>query len=509
MLLILVSLACAARGRADGGDGTVPPVRPDENGCGCRVGHSEDARALAELLSAAVRARGGRKKLGSVTDETSLAEIVYGDAYKGRVLLKTWRMGPHCFRQDMIRDGVILKTRQYDGKTFLEGCGRSVRFGLEKDRKAFLENLELNRIFSLLCIDTESYPAGLGRRVRQGGRWLREVIVEAPSGLTYRLFFDEASCLIARLEYMERTQYAEGMEVHPMAALIDSYRNVDGVLVADRLRIESQGALKAELHLIEYAFNTGLSAGFFSMERLRRDLAEGPVMRGKDAAGAGAAERKWKESAYRKIKDRLETHGNCRFREVASYGDPGKYGERLFKTGLSIVVDPKYLQDDDTLAFFTELLPAPSGFYRDCIVLAAPPQDPSVSGALLLHEATHAILWQGREKEPLRAADEEYFTFYQAGLFRVGRLLESFERIVFHGQGAPDRGTLESAAHTWRAALRNLEQNRRYNRMTPDALAQFREWCGVDFDLNRIRAHYLGLGAAPQWMPMESGSAAP
>lgn len=39
--------------------------------------------------------------------------------------------------------------------------------------------------------------------------------------------------------------------------------------------------------------------------------------------------------------------------------------------------------------------------------------------------------------------------------------------------------------------------------MTQEALAQFREWCGVDFDLYRIRRHYLDLGVDSKWMPME------
>ncbi len=509
MILVFLSLVSPSPGRGTGGGaGTAPGQQPAEAGCACRVGDPEAVHALAKLLSAAVRARGGEKKLGSVTDEISRTHIVYGDVYKSEILLKTWRMEPYCFRQDMIRDGIILKSQQVNGKTFLEGCGRRVLFGLEKDRKVFLENLELNRIFSLLCIGTESYPASLGRRMRQEDRWLQEVIVKAPSGLTYRVFFDEATCLIARLEYVERTQYARGMEAYPMVTLIDSYRNVDGVLVADRLRILSQGSLKAEVRLIEYAFNTGLTAGFFSRKRLQRDLAEGPAVRG-HGTGPGPVERTWKESAYTKIAQRLQTHENCRFREVASYGDPGKYRKRLFESGLSLVVDPTYLQGDDTLAFYAELLPAPSGFYQDCIVLAAPPQDPPVSAALLLHETTHAILWQGREQERLRVADDEYFTFYQGSLFGVGRLLASFERIVFHGQGAQDPGISERAAGTWRAAARNLRRNRVQNRMTPEAVAQFRKWCGVDFDLNKIREHYLALGADPKWMPMESGSPAP
>jgi hypothetical protein len=39
--------------------------------------------------------------------------------------------------------------------------------------------------------------------------------------------------------------------------------------------------------------------------------------------------------------------------------------------------------------------------------------------------------------------------------------------------------------------------------MTEEALAQFREWCGVDFDLRKIRHHYLQLGVDPEWMPMD------
>jgi hypothetical protein len=457
---------------------------------------------LKDLLAAAIAARGGLTKLRALEDEASLTSIVYGDVYRSEVLCRTWRKEPHYFRQDLIRDGVILKSQQYDGKTFLEGYGRRVRFGLGKDLATLLENVELNRIFSLLPIGDGQYPASLGERARQEDRWLQEVVVEAPSGLTYRVFFDEETCLVTRLEYVERSQYAQSEEVHSIVTHVDSYRNLDGVLVADRLRIFSQGTLKAEVSLVEYKPNTGLSAGFFSAERFRQDLASNPLEHGKNTS-AGTLEQEWKASAYQKIAQRLETHGTCRFREVASYGDPNRYRERLFGSGLVFVVDPKYLEDGDALAFYAELLPAPSGFYEDCIVLAAPPQSPSVSAELLLHETTHAVLRRGQEEAPLRIADDEYLSYYQGGLFAVGDLLESFERIAFRGKDTKPPGIAEEATRTWRAFRRDLLQNRRQNRMTEEALAQFREWCGVDFDLHRIRRHYLDLGVDPKWLPME------
>jgi len=509
ILLVFLGVVSPAPGHTGDEAGTVRTQGPAEKECACRTGKNDSADALKRLLSAALRARGGLAKLRALEDETSLTSIVYGDVYRSEVLCRTWRKEPHYFRQDMIRDDVILKSQQYDGKTFLEGSGRRVRFGLEKDLATLLENVELNRIFSLLPIGTGQYPASLGKRTRQEGRWLQEVVVEAPSGLTYRVFFDEETCLIARLEYVERTQYAQGQEVHPMVTWVDSYRTLDGVLVADRLRIFSQGTLKAEVRLIEHKLNTGLSVGFFSMDRLRQDLEATPV-RNVKIASAGTLEQEWKESAYQKIARRLQTHGNCRFREVASYGDPKRYRERLFGSGLSLVVDPKYLEEDDALAFYAELLPAPSGFYEDCIVLAAPPQDPSVTAEILLHETTHAILRQGQEEAPLKVADDEYLSYYQGGLFAVGSLLQSFEQITFNGKGTTAPGNAEKATRAWRAATRSLEQNRRHNRMTQEALAQFREWCGVDFDLYRIRRHYLDLGVHPKWMPiLQSRSTAP
>ena len=265
-LIVLASIVSAAPGLAGDGTGTVRTLDPVGKECACRTGNGDRADALKGLLSAAVRARGGLAKLRSLEDETSLTRIVYGDVYKSEVLCRTWRKGPHYFRQDMIRDGVILKSQQYDGKTFLEGYGRRVRFGLEKDLATLLENVELNRVFSLLPIGTGQYPARLGERTRQEGRGLQEVVVEAPSGLTYRVFFDEETCLIARMEYVERTQYAQGQEVHPMVTFVDTYRTLDGVRVADRLRIFSQGTLKAEVCLVEHKLNAGLSAGFFGMD---------------------------------------------------------------------------------------------------------------------------------------------------------------------------------------------------------------------------------------------------
>ncbi len=457
---------------------------------------------LERLLHAALRARGGAATLKSLKDDYSLTKILYGDVYKTEILHRTWTMEPRCFRQDMVRDGVILKSQQYDGEVFVEGYGRRVRFGLEKDLKTLLENIELNKIFSLLPIGTEAYPARRGGRIRQDGRWLQEVFVEGPSGLTYRIYFDEDTALIARLEYVERNQYGQSEEVQPILTCIDSYRKVEGVLVADRLRIYSGGELKAEVHLVEQRFNLGLTKDFFSRDRLRQNMAENPVGNLRVTTPT-TLQQEWKATAYRKIAERLETHKNCRFREVVSYGDPRIYHERLFEPDLTLVVDPDYLKNDDALAFYAEVLPAPTGFYEDCIVLADPPHSPSVSADLLLHETTHAVLRRRQEEAPLITADDEYLMDYQAGLFFLGGLLESFERVTL-GERLPTAPDLtDKAAGTWRAVRRNLEQNLANTRMTPQILEQFREWCGVDFDLNRIRRHYLALGVNPKWMPME------
>jgi hypothetical protein len=476
-----------------------------ETECACRVGNNEGPGALERLLSSAVRARGGLAKLQSLHDDYSVTRIVYRDVYPAEVLQRTWTMSPDSFRQDTLRDGVILKSQQYDGETFLESYGRRVRFGLDKDLRVVLENLELNRIFSLTCVGTEPYPARLGQRARQEGEWLQEVIVEAPSGLTYRLFLEEETCRIVRLEYVERVQYAESDEVLPMVTHVDTYRNLDGLLVADKLRLFSGGTLRAEVSLVEYGFNRGLNPGFFSMDRMRRDVAEGPSG-GLKAPAAGNVEEAWKRSAYRKISERLQTHGHCRFREVASYGDPKRYHERLFGSDLAFVVDPKYLEGDDVLAFYAELLPAPDGFHEDCIVLAEPPESASVSGDLLLHETTHAVLRQRQEEVPLAIADDEYLAYYQGSLFGVGSLLELFEQVAFGHRGTAAPGSPEKASRIWRTFTRNLQQIRAHNRMTQEALAQFREWCGVDFDLHKIREHYLDLGVDPGWMPTKPDS---
>ena len=487
--------------QAQASHGTSPSSVRD---CPCRIGTHAGADPLERLLSAAIRARGGLAALGNWKDEYSVTRVVHHDVYTTQFLYRTWAMKPDCFRQDMVRDGAILKSQQYDGKDFIEAYGHRIRFGLEKDLHTLLENLELNRIFSLLCINTEPYPASLGERARQDGRWLQEVHVQAPSGLTYHVYFDEQTCLIARLEYVERTSYAETEEAESIVTCIDSYKPVDGVLVADGLRIFSDGALKAEVRLLEHKINVGLTDAFFSMDRLKQDLAAIPPER-KKIPKAGTQEQEWRESAYHKIVERLQTHRDCRFREVASYGDPERYHERLFGSGLSLVVDPTYLTDDDVLAFYAELLPVPAGFREDCIVLAASPQNPSVSAALLLHEATHAILRRGQENAPLRIADDEFLAYYQGSLFRVGRLLEAFERTAFEEKCKTEPEIAEKATRIWRAAQENLEQALRDNRVTREALEQFRWWCGVDFDLHRIRRHYLDLGADPKWMPMDPG----
>ncbi len=473
--------------------------RPAENPV-CETGVEKSDDALNRILSSAIRKRGGREKLSSLRDDYSATRIVFQDVHGTEILQRTWTMRPDLFRQDTIQNGILVKSQQYDGKAFLEAYGPRVRFGLEKDLKTLLENLELNRIFSLLPIGSEPYPATLGGRSRQGGRWLREIRVEGPSGLTYRLFLDEETCLVARLEYLERRQYAQGLETHAMVTHIDSYTVVDGVRVADRLRLFSGGVPKAAVRLVEHRFNVGLDADFFSRERLLQDLSASPVMEEKIAPDR-RLQCEWKEAAYRKIVERLRTHGGCRFREAASYGDPRRYRERLFESGLTLLVEPNRLGDEDVRAFYAELLPGPSGFHHDCIVLAAPPEDSSVSGDLLLHEMTHALLRRGQEEAPLAIRDDEYFAYFQGSLFGVGSFLESFERIAFRGQQEKGAQAEEQATRLWRAFRRNLHQARTNHRMTDEALDQFREWCGVDFDPERIRHHYLDLGVDPDWLP--------
>jgi hypothetical protein len=507
LALVFAGLVSASPGTAE--NGTPGTAKTDPAARAERGGTSKQKKGPepGKLLSAALRARGGTAALKSLKDDYSLVRIRYGDVYKTEILYRTWTMEPCCFRQDMLRDGVILKSQQYDGKHFVEGYGRRVRFGLEKDLRTLLENVELNKIFSLLPIGTDAYPARLGGRIRQEGRWLQEVFVEAPSGLTYRIFFDEDTALISWLEYLERNQYGQSEDTHPVTTYIDSYRGVDGVRVADRLRICSRGELKAEVQLVEQRFNLGLTQDFFSVDRLRQSMAENPVGN-RRVTTPTTPQQEWKATAYRKIAERLETHRDCRFREVVSYGDPGMYRERLFDPDLTFVVDPEYLKNDDALAFYAELLPAPAGFYEDCIVLAQPPENPSVSADLLLHETTHALLRRRQEQAPLVTADDEYLMDYQAGLFSLGRLLESFERITLDKTEPAEPGLADRATGTWRAVRRNLEQNLENSRMTPEALEQFRQWCGVDFDLNRIRGHYLALGVNPKWMPMEPKRAA-
>ena len=504
LALVFAGLVSASAGTAKNGTSgtakTDPAARAERGGTSKQKKDAE----LGKLLSAALRARGGAAALKSLKDDYSLVRIRYGDVYKNEILYRTWTMEPCCFRQDMLRDGVILKSQQYDGKHFVEGYGRRVRFGLEKDLRTLLENVELNKVFSVLPIGTDAYPARRGGRIRENGKGLQEVFVEAPSGLTYRIYFDEDTALISRLEYLERNQYGQTEETHPVTTYIDSYRSVDGVLVADRLRICSRGELKAEVELVEQRFNLGLTQDFFSVDRLRQTMAENPVGSRRVKTGT-TLQQEWKSSAYRKIDERLETHRNCRFREVVSYGDPRMYRERLFDPDLTLVVDPDYLDDDDALAFYAELLPGPDGFYEDCIVLAHPPEDPSVTAELLLHETTHALLRRRQEQAPLLTDDDEYLMDYQAGLFSLGRLLESFERIALDKTEPTEPALADRATGTWRALSRNLEQNLENSRMTPEILKQFRQWCGVDFDLNRIRRHYLALGVDPKWMPLGQG----
>ncbi len=465
------------------------------------AGEAETADELKKLLSAAIEARGGHEKLRSLKDSHSVSSIIYGDVYKTRVLYTKWTMEPDYFRQDMIRNGRIISSQQYDGKRLIESSGQRVRFGLEKNLETLQENVELNKILSLLPIGSERFPARLCGKTLHEGRGMQAVEVRAPSGLVYRVYFDDRTYLITKLEYVERIGYAQGREVHPTITYIDSYRAVDGVWVADRLRITSHGLLKAEVRLLEHEFNVGLKPEFFNVDRLKQDIAASPVRRRKITTGA-VLQHEWKESALYKISELLQKNRDCRFSEVTSYGDPRIYRERFFETELTLVLEPAYLQSGDALAFYTELIPAPTGFYEDCIVLNEPPKNTSVTAKILLHEMTHAIIRRKQEEAPLLTSDDEFLTYYQSGLFHLGSLLRSFERIAFDVKQAAEPGMASEAKRIWCDARRNWQNNLNRNRMTPGVLKQFKEWCGVDFDLNKVRAHYIDRGVDKEWMPM-------
>ncbi len=481
--------------------GAVPSLSPEQE----RVSGGGDAE-LRAFLEGALEAMGGRARLEAVRETCSVCWMVYGDPYRVQVTLRTWTREPNCFRQETAWHGVVLEAQQYDGKQWIESAGGRIRYGLRKDLDALRENLEVNRILSLVPVGRAGYPARWGGRRWRGERELREIRVRAPSGLETALFVDAGSRLVAELAYSERTVYAGTVELFPVVTRIESYRSVEGILVPDRVRILPRDGACAETGLLQYRFNVGLDPGFFGMARLRRDL-EAAIGSGPPWMPEPAEGRVWRRTAARRIEEVLGRDRDCRFRDVASYGDPRIYRRRILASGLSMAVDPAYFRDPDLLAFYTEMIPGPRGFHRDCILLARPPDDPAVSAMTLLHEATHAVLRRGQEREPPAFPDDETLTYLQADLFRLGRILRSFERVALGERTGGSPRTTERrrrAVALWRAVESGWKRDLEEGRLVPEALGQFKRWCGVDFDLRRIRAHYVDLGVDPLWMPMES-----
>ena len=478
-------------------------MEPDNPGPGAPgKGGTDGPQALDKFLDRAIEAAGGRKRLEGIKDRYSIHQIIYGDVYKAEALLLTWSLEPDFLRRELVKDRRILQAELYDGKTLFESTGHQVRYAMGKNLHVLLENTELNRILTLLPINNNEFPATLGPRKRNRDKWIQEVRVSAPSGLLYRLFFDMSTHRIAHLEYQERRAYLGRMEIFLMTAVIEAYRQVDGVVVPEKVRLLSGEVCLVETLLLDQRFNTRLKPDFFSLERLKSDLPES--MAGLKAVSApSATQRKWKEEAVRMVLGVLERDKDCHFRKVVSYGAPDVYRERLMAPGLTLAVDRDVLTRSDASALYTELMPAGGGFYIDCILLLDVPGTPSVKAETLLHETTHAIVRRKQEEAPLVPPDDESLTKYQNDLLFLGQRLRAFEQIAFQDKHASDPQTADRAARTWTLLCQDHTRSVKRCELTPEALVQFRAWCGVNFDLERIRKHYIELGIDPGWMPTD------
>jgi zinc protease len=216
-------------------------------------------RAVGELISHAVQAKGGIEKLRSIQTVKAVA-TTFIDAPGGRIEVPTttWIRYPDAFRIDAeMPTGVVSQVLVGDKFWVKDARGTQeasaavageVRGSVQRDGISLLRQL------------AETPPTMRRTTVAVGGQQMPALVVGTPGAPLVTLIFDPADTLLARQRYIIDT--AEG----PRGAeeVFSDYRDVDGLKVAFKAVLQREGAPRVERVLRSFEYNIPLDSSLFA-----------------------------------------------------------------------------------------------------------------------------------------------------------------------------------------------------------------------------------------------------
>lgn len=225
---------------------------------------SPDSRSTAgsqsaqELVSEAVRAKGGLEKLRSVKTVKAVSTFLV-DAAGGRVQLPTttYIRYPDAFRVDAVTPSGPVSQLYVDGSYWVKD-DRGAREAPAAIATEMRGSIQRDAITLLLAL-AENARALTKTSLTIEGRDMPAIRISNPGATPVTVIFDPASALISRQRYTLESPTG------PVAAeeVFSDYRDVDGLKVAFRAIIQRQGAPRVERVLETFEYNVRLDAALF------------------------------------------------------------------------------------------------------------------------------------------------------------------------------------------------------------------------------------------------------
>lgn len=215
-------------------------------------------QSAQELVSEAVRAKGGLEKLRSVKTVKAVSTFLV-DAAGGRVQLPTttYIRYPDAFRVDALTPSGPVSQLYVEGSYWVKD-DRGTREAPAAIATEMRGSIQRDAITLLLAL-AENARALTKTSFTIEGRDMPAIRISNPGATPVTVIFDPASALISRQRYTLESPNG------PVAAeeVFSDYRDVDGLKVAFRAVIQRQGAPRVERVLETFEYNVRLDAALF------------------------------------------------------------------------------------------------------------------------------------------------------------------------------------------------------------------------------------------------------
>jgi zinc protease len=215
-------------------------------------------QSAQELVSEAVRAKGGLEKLRSVKTVKAVSTFLV-DAAGGRVELPTttYIRYPDAFRVDAVTPSGPVSQLFVDGSYWVKD-DRGAREAPAAIATEMRGSIQRDAITLLLAL-AENARALTKTSLTIEGRDMPAVRISNPGATPVTVIFDPSSALISRQRYTLESPNG------PIAAeeVFSDYRDVDGLKVAFRAVIQRQGAPRVERVLETFEYNVRLDPALF------------------------------------------------------------------------------------------------------------------------------------------------------------------------------------------------------------------------------------------------------